>query len=386
MMSDFTLNEQLLLTALLPNESSQQILCELLTASANEIKWEDFFRLCAAKGLAALVRYNFSLLQKLEKIPAKQREELENSSHIAAAKHLLIISEINRLTAIFQAEKIASLPLKGAALMLGNYYPKPGMRAVIDLDLLLEPSQTEHAFAVALANGFRLEPIPPSRAAQPLPHELRHLPLLRNEKGLLLELHFRAFHSLRTKRDFAWQEMMPRAVLSDEIYLPSPEDLGLHLIQHTVSDLTSANSMLRTLADLSFIQQKDAKVFEKIIIRAKDYDLDKAVQVAFKALRAIENNDYSDAETKFFLKMTLAENSAGMMETVRLFEYLDLREAPIHKLKHLLSLVGGNKQNNSPALQKKSSGTVFSMMKKFNWKALRIKELRRIARLRKMVR
>jgi hypothetical protein len=383
-MSNFTFSERLLLTALLPNESSQQLLSELLTAPAHEINWEDFFRLVSSKGLPALVRHNFSLGQNLASIPTKQRDELENSSHIAAAKHLLIISEIKRLSAIFEAENIPSIPLKGAALMLGNYYPKPGLRSVIDLDLLIDPADQQKAFEVALANGFRREPIPPSRAAQPLPHEIRHLPLLRNEKGLLLELHFRAFHSLRANRDFAMQDMMPRAVLTDEIYLPSAEDLGLHLIQHTVADLTSANSILRTLADLYFITQKDAAAFEKIKIRAKEFDLSKAVTLAFKALTAIESNDYSDHEVKFFVQTALAENSAGMMETVRLFEYLDLREAPVHKLKHLLSLARGRKQNDSPALQEKSS--VFSMIKKFNWKALRIKELRRIARLRKMVR
>lgn len=383
MNSDFTIDEQLLLTTLLPNESSQQLLRELLTTSANQIYWEDFFQLCSSKGLSALVRHNISLRQMLEKIPTNHRKELENVSHVAAAKHLLIVSEIKRLTTIFQAEKINSMPLKGAALMLGNYYPKLGLRSVIDLDLLIDPSQTEHAFAVALANGFRLEPIPPSRAAQPLPHELRHLPLLRNEKGLLLELHFRAFHSLSANRDFTMNEMLPRAVLSDEIYLPSTEDLGLHLIQHTVSDLTSANAILRTLADLYFIKQKDAEAFEKIKIRAQEYDLSKAVKLALKALHAIENNDYSDDEVKFFLQTALAENSSGMMETVRLFEYLDLREAPVHKLKHLLSLVRGQKQNDLPRLQKKSSA--LSMVKKFNWKALKIKELRRIARLRKMV-
>ena len=384
-MSNFTLNERLLLSALLPNKSSQQLLSELLTVSANEINWEVFFRVLTSKGLSALVRYNFSLGQNLTNIPIKHREELENSSHIAAAKHLLIVSEIKRLTSIFQAEKIPSLPLKGAALMVGNYYPKPGLRSVIDLDLLIDPSQTEHAFAVALANGFRREPIPPSRAAQPLPHELRHLPLLRNEKGLLLELHFRAFHSLSAKRDFAMQDMMPRAVLTDEIYLPSPEDLGLHLIQHTVADLTSANAILRTLADLYFIKQRDGEVFEKIKIRAQEFDLSKAVNLALKALGAIENNDYSNREVKFFLQMALAENSAGRMETIRLFEYLDLREAPVHKLKHLFSLIRGNPKNHSPEVQKKNAG-VFSIVKKLNWNALRMKELRRIARLRKMVR
>ena len=382
---DFISNQRLLLAALLPNESSQQLLHELLTTAANQINWEDFFRLASSKGLSALVRYDISLAQNLASIPIKHREELEKFSHVAAAKHLLIVSEIQRLTAIFQAENIASIPLKGAALMLGNYYPKPGLRSVIDLDLLIDPAQTEHAFAVALANGFRREPIPPSRAAQPLPHELRHLPLLRNEKGLLLELHFRAFHSLSANRDFTLREMMPRAVLSDEIYLPAPEDLGLHLIQHTVSDLTSANSILRTLADLYFIKQKDSEAFRKIKIRAREFGLMKAVNLAFRALGAIENNDYSDSEVKFFLQMALAENSAGMMETIRLFEYLDLREAPVHKLKHLFSLIKGNPKNHSPEVQIKSAG-VFSMVKKLNWNALRVKELRRIARLRKMVR
>ncbi len=385
MNADFINNDQLLLSALLPNESSQQLLHELLATSANQINWEDFFQVASSKGLSALVRYNCSLRQNLANIPVKYREELEKFSHVAAAKHLLIVSEIKRLTAIFQAENIASIPLKGAALMLGNYYPKPGLRSVIDLDLLIDPSQTEHAFAVALANGFKLEPIPPSRAAQPLPHELRHLPLLRNEKGLLLELHFRAFHSLSANHDFTLSDMMPHAVLTDEIYLPAPEDLGLHLIQHTVSDLTSANSILRTLADLYFIKQRDAAAFENIKIRAQEYDLSKAVNLAFKALGAIENNDYNDSEVKFFFQMALTENSAGMMETIRLFEYLDLREAPVHKLKHLFSLIRGNPKNHSPEVQVKSRG-VFSMVKKLNWNAIRIKEMRRIAKLRKMVR
>ena len=105
---DFISNQRLLLAALLPNESSQQLLHELLTTAANQINWEDFFRLASSKGLSALVRYNFSLKQNLVSIPTKHREELEKFSHVAAAKHLLIVSEIQRLTAIFQAENIAS--------------------------------------------------------------------------------------------------------------------------------------------------------------------------------------------------------------------------------------------------------------------------------------
>lgn len=385
-MTNFTLNERLILVALLPNESSQKNLQSLLTAHALEINWQDFFRLCSSKGLSALVRYNFSLLNELKQIPFNYREELEKFSHVAAAKELLIIAEIKRLTAIFQAEKIDSLPLKGAALMLGNYYPKPGLRSVIDLDLLIDPSQKDQAFAVALANGFKLEMIPPSRASQPLPHELRHLPLLRNEKGLLLELHFRAFHSLTAKRDFEMTEMMTRAALTDGIKIPASEDLGLHLIQHTISDLTSANAILRTLADLYFIKQKDLEAFEKIKLLAKEYGLSKAVALAIKAVHAIENNDYSEEEIKFFLQMALEENSVGMMESIRLFEYLDLREAPIYKLRHLSSLMRRSKTNSPKTPQKKKPNSFFSMARKLNWKSLNLSEMKRIARLRKMVR
>ena len=81
-----------------------------------------------------------------------------------------------RLVAMLAREGIEAIPLKGAALMLGGYYPQAGLRAATDIDLLVDPARVEEADRIIEAVGYAH--LPGKRAARPrqrLANDLNHL-------------------------------------------------------------------------------------------------------------------------------------------------------------------------------------------------------------------
>lgn len=387
----FTPTDKLLLSALLPTAPNQQRLRELLTSRPNEIDWAVAVQRSVASGTAALLRYTLARASGLAFVPQSQSDLLAQESHSWAARQQIYVAETRRLMDVFEAQGVNSLPLKGAALMLGGYYPLPGLRAAIDVDLLVAPEQAEAAFALALEAGFaEVEIKKPVRVPMPLPYELRHLPLLRNQRGVALELHYRAFHKMRQQRDFAWAEMIDRAVVREGILLPAVEDLALHLIQHSIVDLTSAYAILRTLADLHFLFAAEPDAKERLVARAADFGLRGGVSVALETLESLEagHDENSPARVKLLLETALAGTTPGLFEAARLFEYLDLRQQPLARLKHLYRLLTAGGKSAPPSAQEQipvsRANRGLMLLGRLNWKGVTLADLRRVMALRKI--
>lgn len=383
----FTPTDTLLLSALLPTAANQQCLCDLL--ADNKIDWALAVQKSLAGGTAALLRYNLTRAALLDAVPPPERERLAQESHLWAAKQQIYTHETRQFIAALQARGIPSLPLKGAALMLGGYYPLPGLRAAVDVDLLIAPEQVEAAFAVALEAGFKKVVIKkPERVPIPLPYELRHLPLLRNRRGVALELHYRAFHDLRQQRDFAWAEMIDRAVGREGVYLPAAEDLALHLIQHSIVDLTSAHAILRTLADVYFLLAAEPRARERLIARGDEFALRGAVTLTLDAVRCLAEGTLAqcEAEVGLLLEAALVGATPSFFEAARLFEYLDLRQRPVARLKHLYALLTTPIQTSAAATQVATSRLrrLSALWRRLRWQGAAWADLRRVMKLRKI--
>lgn len=385
----FTPTDKLLLSALLPTAPNQQRLPEILANS--EIDWSSIVQRSIAGGTAALLRFNLARASVLASVPKTEQALLEKESHSWAVRQQIYSTETKQLIEAFRVQGIAAMPLKGAALMLGEYYPLPGLRAAVDVDLLVAAPQVEAAFAIAEARGFeRVEVKKPVRVAIPLAYELRHLPVLRNRNGVLLELHYRAFHDPRYARDFGWAEMMDRAIEHHGILLPATEDLALHLIQHTIVDLTSAYAILRTLADLHFLLVAQPEARERLLARAEEFAFTSAVKLALETLQSLEASDFerSSTEVKLLLETALRGSNQSLFEAARLFEYLDLRQQPIARLKHLYALVTTSEKEQRPSVTGASSPRlvkrVAAMWRRLNWKGVAWADVRRVMAIRKI--
>lgn len=382
----FTPTDTLLLTALLPTAANQQRLPELLSQN---LDWSRVVQQSIISGTASLLRFNLVQATALGQVPQPEQERLAKESHSWVARQQIYAAETRQLIAAFAAAGIPSLPLKGAALMLGKYYPLPGLRAAGDVDLLVAPEQAEAAFAVALARGYEQVVIKkPVRVAIPLAYELRHLPVLRAPAGVLVELHYRAFHDPRYARDFAWAEMFPRAVTRQGVQLPAPEDVALHLIQHTMVDLTSANGILRTLADLHFLFAAEPEAKARLLLRAEEFALRNAAALALEALQTLEANALATASppVRLLLETALRGTEAGFFEAARLLEYLDLRQQPLARLRHLYALL---RASGAPATVTATPAAhpfrrFSSLWRRLQWKGVAWADVRRVLALRRI--
>lgn len=386
----FTLDEQILLSALLPTEASRSRLRQLVR---QDLDWLALVARAEAAYIAPLLRFNLVHSGCLTHLPAAAQQQLEQSSQTWAARHLAYVHEAERLCAALAAAGITTFPLKGAALMLGGYYPQAGLRAAVDIDLLVDPARIAAAEAVAEACGYTVEPgRTKARPRQRLPNELNHVAARRGPGGMLLELHTRAFHAVRVGRDFGFAESQRGTGNSPAACL------ALHLVHHTLVDLQSTHAILRTLADLHFILARDRSVAGPLRPLADEYGFRGAVEAALQAACLLAQGDLAELKQAgrradacgLLLETALLEKPVGLAATARMLEYLDFSRAPLRKLGNLGALVFTNREHL--AQQYAGPGMLawrylqrpFVLLRKFNWVSLRPGNLRRVWRWRKL--
>jgi hypothetical protein len=398
-----SLAEQILLSAWLPTEASRMRLRHLLTEHADRLDWSALLARAEASYAVPLLRYNLAQCGLLVGLPEAVQGQLETSCQTWAARHLAYVHEAERLCGALFAAGITAIPLKGAALMLGGYYPQAGLRPAVDLDLLVEQLRITEAERVAQNCGYEVLPGRTlARPRQRLANELNHTAVRRGPNGLLLELHTRAFHHVRTARDFGFAEINARAqaVTSAPIHLPASADLALHLMHHTLVDLQSTPAILRTLADLHFILWRDSGAKEALLELGRTFGLSGTISSALQAQQLLATGDVTELERAFqrrdgcalLLETALLEEPLALADAARLFEYFDLSRAPLRRLGNLFSLLLTNRAHlaqlyGEPAYRNPTLHYLrrpYDLLRKFNWASLQPSTLRRVRRLRKL--
>ncbi len=401
-----SLAEQILLSAWLPTVASQMRLRQLLIERSIQLDWQALLERAEFNYAVPLLRYNLAQMELLSSVPEAAQRQVEESSQTWAARHLACVHEAERLCVALSAAGIKAIPLKGAALMLGSYYPQAGLRPAIDLDLLVAPAQLAAAERIAQSCGYGVLPgRTQARPRQRLANELNHAAVRRGPSGLLLELHTRAFHYVRTGRDFGFAEIGQRAqptttTTGASLYLPSSADLALHLIHHTLVDLQSTQAILRTLADLHFILLRDDAAKEQLLRLGHDFGFSGTITTALQTERLLATSDLVEIERALqrrddcalLVETALLEKPLPLADAARLFEYFDLSRTPLRKLGNLASLLFTNRAHLAQLYGEsaRDKPTVhylrrpFDLLRKFNWASLQPGTLRRVRRLRKL--
>jgi hypothetical protein len=397
-------NDKFLLCALLPTEASRERLCQLVAEKGAEIDWPAIVRRANFHQTDALLRFNLAMAGMSDAMPQELRFGLDEAHRTWAARHLAYVSETARLIVAMNDAGVTALPLKGAALMLGGYYLQAGLRAASDIDLLVDPELIGLAEEIAAGCGY-LE-IPGRRSARPrqrLENERNHSWPRRGPGGLILELHHRAFHFAKGERDFGFVDLRERATTlkSDNgsmMLLPSASDLALHLVHHTMVDLQSTHSILRTIADLHFIFAREPQSSEMMKELARDFGFAGAAQIACRILRLLEEGTLenldeviAEEETALLLDIALHESPSALAEAARLFEYFDFSSHPIRKFGNLVSLLFTPRSHLEELYGESKNGSIhvnylrrpLDLVKRFNWRSLSPIVLRRVWRLRR---
>lgn len=397
-----TNTDKLLLNGLLPTDAGAERLRQLISYRS-EIDWPEAVRRADVHSVASLLRFNLAQSGLLESVPAEQREQLRTVSQIWAARHLAYANEAAQLILALKAECITAIPLKGAALMLGGYYPQAGLRAALDIDLLVEPEKLDQADRVVAALGY--EHLPGKRSARPrqrLANDINHLWPRRGTNGLILELHHRAFQFARRERDFSFDEVRSRAVTvsisGNELLIPSPADLAFHLVHHTLVDLQTTKAILRTAADLYFIFARESEAREAMIRQATDFGFGGAAMLADQLVKLLADGSMeelgkavSDNRMALLMETALTEETQGLIDAARLFEYFDFRRHPFAKLGNLISMLFTSREHLVQIYGQTQKGGVywnylrrpFDLIRKISPTGISPANLRRVWKLRR---
>jgi hypothetical protein len=201
--------------------------------------WEGLVRVASREFLLPALHQRLS--ENGIKAPAEVADFLALVEDLNAERNARILDEMWGIARLLNAVGIEPLALKGAAILLGGMYPRPGCRYLCDLDILVPRSQVALAAETLERDGYRQDdrdalarfrhhhpPLQKPRANEDHPED--------GSGSAPLELHHSLGHGL-SRRLLSGEEMLNSSSVLERngarIRIPSPEHLVTHLILHS---------------------------------------------------------------------------------------------------------------------------------------------------------
>jgi Uncharacterised nucleotidyltransferase len=199
---------------------------------AHDVDWGEFARLAIRGGVAGLVTRHLDLLP----VPRDAKLLLFKRVLQQEARGRIMLEQAVSLLQRAAERELPLIPLKGIALCLDRPYTDPGMREMVDIDLLAPRDRFEELMNLLVMAGYR-----PYRDHQ---HELRHAHHLTycidvGGQRVSLELHWTLYTRMYTTPDadeeairsaipIAWQGVSILQLRMEHLLL----SLLLHWAQH----------------------------------------------------------------------------------------------------------------------------------------------------------
>lgn len=232
-------------------------------------EWQQLVALAYQQRVAPLLYKRLQPYQGQLNIPAAVWQQLELHYYQNAIRNKRILQELGELLTLFQQQQIPVIVLKGACLA-NTVYPHPGLRVMLDLDLLLPIETINQAVTLLLANGYQ----PQSALSQVITDYftiLHHLPpFQRAGSPITLELHSTLappdrFYAVNAEE--LWAHAIPIQFAMGEALSLSVEDLLLYTCMHaTYRHLLELDA--RFLCDIDAIVRTYQQVIDWKLVEA----------------------------------------------------------------------------------------------------------------------
>ncbi len=178
--------------------------------------------------------------------------------------------ELNRITSLFEEEKILNIPLKGSVIK--ELYPEDWMRTGADIDILIKDSDLDRGIrAITEKLGFEFH------------SKSRHDCSLISKSDVNLELHFAvksSFPELDKVFGEIWENTVPKDGKNYELRLTN-EYLLFYNIAHMKYHFSSGGCGVKPFIDLKLIEDKlqySEKDFLDLITRSDCLDFYRGVK------------------------------------------------------------------------------------------------------------
>lgn len=177
------------------------------------------------------------------------------------AKQLRNEFELQRLYALFEAEKIEFVPIKGSDLAY-RIYPLAAMRPFADFDIWVKPENIQRFCQILAQDNWKCK----------LDYHSDHHLGARKKSNFLLEPHFSLPNLSLVSPEKLWQETIPvegkdfQRRLSGELNL-------IMLFRHNSIDAYRNCNILKLLLDVEFLLRKESIDWKKVSRLCIDYQV-----------------------------------------------------------------------------------------------------------------
>lgn len=233
--------------------------------------WARLIELGAWHRMLPLLWHHLEAREARLAVPDEVAAALKQAAREATARALNLAIERDRALQLLAHEDVPVVLLKGAALV-DHVYEHPGLRPMVDLDLLVPRADVQRAHDALQALGYTVRGARLSRDDDwQLAERHHHLPLVKTGGSVMVELH----HQLLVDRpaldvEGVWRRAGPSPHVPSAL-VPAPEDLFLHVAAHYALDrMNRSQSSLGQVADIARIARHWDLDWSALVERARE--------------------------------------------------------------------------------------------------------------------
>jgi len=165
-------------------------------------------------------------------------------------------NEYNTLIRALEENQIKSQPMKG--VFMKQYYPKPELREMSDIDILINEEQLEQGEKIIKELGYEF-------SSKEIHHDI-----YKKNPRLVLEVHWTMYDSHVDKNQYDYFHNFSRSVLMDgyqHTYTFTKEDFYVFMISHMAKHFYARGCGIRNLVDIYIYQKKFGAELDKTYLK-----------------------------------------------------------------------------------------------------------------------
>jgi len=256
---------ELLLFAVSPDRTSQND-HRIRSLAVQPLDWEYLFVFARRHGVLQLLYFQLQQCAA-DLIPPDQLQRLQKYFQENSARNVLLTAELRRLIELFESDDIEAVPYKGPVLALFAY-GNVSLRRFVDLDVLVRREHVNRAIDLLLSDGYEFSKPLSSSQRELLLRTQHNLQLRRNNRRLILELHWEVASHLfasSVQADDLWSSLSEIRLNQTNIKTLDIEDLVFSLCVHGSRHLWER---LLWICDIGWIVARHQLNWSKLLDRA----------------------------------------------------------------------------------------------------------------------
>jgi hypothetical protein len=247
------------------------------------VDWGCLMELAAFHNTMPLLAYHVADSELAPLVPKGCRRRLKECYSQTLYKNLTMSAELGKALRHLGAAGVKVVPLKGAVLA-ETLYGNPGLRPMVDIDLLVQRADATQAHACLAEIGYQ-----PIQALELANHPFHGAPLYKNGTlPVFVELHWALDDAKLTSFDESqiWRRVLSAKLNGASCHMLSPEDELLYLSYH----LTKHDSeSIKFLCDVAELVRKHAASLDwgYFIETARSWEIQHAVHYSLSLARRL---------------------------------------------------------------------------------------------------